>query len=89
MALILTSAERMVRLTHEDCPFRLGQRVSVNPASQYGGDWPGVYIVTGVRWDYQRGATGREINISIASEDEIVRRDGDTDGWSPDDLSPA
>jgi len=70
----------------EIVPFRLGSRVTVNPTAKYSSDWPGVYVVTGMHWDYQRG---RVVNIEIASDDDIQHRYGPTDGWSVEDLAPA
>jgi hypothetical protein len=83
----ITATERLHRLMMEVHPFRVGQRVRVSPSCQYAGDWREEYIITSIRWDYQRGA-GNGVNISIASEDEIVHRDGDTDGFRPQDLEP-
>lgn len=74
-----------MRLFHEVCPLKIGDTVSVSPNFIHAGDWRGRYIVTGMRWEYQRGA-GHDINISIASEEEICARDGDTDGFEPRDL---
>lgn len=79
-------AERFSRLFVEVCPFRVGHRVTITPTHKYASEWPGEYIITGIQWDYRNGS---DINISIASEDEIANRHGDTDGWAPDDLLPA
>ena len=66
------------------CEFRVGQRVQVTIDRS---DWPGLWIITGIRWEYQRGE--HKINIEIASEDEIQHGMGATDGWNPSDLAPA
>lgn len=68
------------------CPFRLGQRVRVNDKYIYHNEWHGVFVITGMRWEYQK-ANG-QINIEIASDDEIERGYGSTDGFSPNDLEP-
>jgi hypothetical protein len=78
----------MATLLHDICPFRIGSRVRVKDGHKYASEWPGNYAVTGIRWDYQRG-DGTALNISIASDLEIQARNGDTDGWSPDDLELA
>jgi hypothetical protein len=75
-----------LRLMIEECPFHVGQRVTVSPNCEYASDWPGQYVITGIRWKYQ--GEGR-IDISIASDDEITKRHGDTDGFRPHDLLPA
>jgi len=81
-------SSKFQRLMYEICPFRIGNRVRVSPTYKYSNEWPDTYIVTGVRWAYQKG-TGELIDISIASEEEIIERRSDTDGWRPDDLLPA
>ena len=81
-------AERFSRLFVQICPFRVGQRVTVSPACKYAPDWTEEYIITGIRWMYRDGE-GHGINISIASDDDIVNRWGDTDGFGPEDLLPA
>ncbi len=65
------------------CLFRVGNRVTINPASLVYGDWQGEFVITGIHWEYQRSGG---INITLASDSEIEHKDGDTDGWSPDDL---
>lgn len=70
--------------TIEDCPFKIGDRVVVSPSNRYAGEWIGEYIITGMRWEYQRGH-GDEINIAVASDPEIEGGHGDTDGWRPSD----
>lgn len=68
-------------------PFVLGQRVIVAPHHKYAAEWYGEYFVVGLTWDYRLG--GSEVNIAIATKQEISDRWGSTDGWSPDDLLPA
>jgi hypothetical protein len=80
--------EEFRRLFVEICPYRIGSRVKVSPTNQYAGEWPDTYVVVGIFWDYQKGA-GHDINIAIASDDDIIRRYGSTDGWTPSDLMPA
>lgn len=88
---VLDPIERNNRLFVEICPFRIGSRVRVRQCDSmpaWASDWAnGVFIVTGLRWEYQKGA-GDRLNISIASEDEIVNRLGDTDGFRVDHLEP-
>jgi hypothetical protein len=86
MSILSLEAERFLRLFIDVCPFKLGHRVTINPTNQYAADWPGVYIITRMQWDYRNDS---DINISIASEEEIANRHGDTDGWGPSDLLPA
>lgn len=69
-----------------NCPFHIGQRVTVAPAAKYADEWPGEYIVVGLSWDYQKRM---DVNVTIASARDIVKRYGSTDGWSIDDLLPA
>lgn len=80
----ISATERLQRLMHDVCPLKIGDLVKVSPKCRYAADWPGTYIVTGMRWEYQRRAGA--INLAIAAEDEIVRGDGETDGFSVDDL---
>jgi hypothetical protein len=70
-----------------NCPFVLGQRVTVSPRFTYAEDWPGEYLITGVTWNYQEG-NGQGINIWIAHPDDVKGRYGSTDGFSVDDLLP-
>jgi hypothetical protein len=70
-----------------NCPFHLGQRVTVSPTAKYASDWPGEYLVVGLSWHYQYGMG--EVDVTIASADDIANRDGSTDGWSIEDLLPA
>lgn len=70
-----------------NCPFSIGQRVTVAPSAKFAAEWPDEYAVVGIAWEYQDGR-GDQINISIASADDIKLRHGSTDGWSPDDLLP-
>ena len=78
----------MTKPTAPGCPFRIGSRVTIKPSNKYAADWRGNYAVVMVEWTYNKGA-GHGINIGIASDEEINRRSGWTDGWSPDDLLPA
>lgn len=73
------------RLMIEVVPFRVGHRVTVSPSCKCAADWPGEYVITAMRWRYQDGS---EIDFSIASDDEIVHRHGDTDGFRAADLLP-
>lgn len=73
---------------HEVCPFRIGSRVKIAPTNEYASEWPGSYAVVGIRWEYNRG-DGHGINIEIASDQDIGRRHGGTDGWCISDLLPA
>lgn len=68
-----------------DCPLRVGQRVTVT--GTFAGDWPGEYVITAIQWQYNIG-DGRGFDISIASDEEIQRHYGDTDGFSVAELIP-
>lgn len=78
----------MTILMHEICPYRIGSRVKINPACQFAESWPGSYAVVGIMWEYDRG-DGTGINIAIADDHTIARRNGSTDGWKVEDLLPA
>jgi hypothetical protein len=81
----MSRVSELLRMMIEVTPHRVGQRVTVSPSCQFASDWPGEYVITAARWEYQNG---HEVNFSIASDDEIVRRHGDTDGWRSADLVP-
>lgn len=66
-------------------PLRLGMMVRVLPRCKFASEWPGVYFVTGMQWDYQKGP---KVNVWIASKDDIQSGAGPTDGWDADDLAP-
>lgn len=83
----IPAPERLRRMMIEVCPFRLGHRVTVSPSFRYAADYPGEYVIVGLAWEYQHGA-GHDINVSIASDDDIIHRHGSTDGFSIDDLLP-
>ena len=70
----------------EICPWRIGQRVTVKSSHKYAEDFRGVWVITGLRWEYQRG--NGQINVEIACDDDIQRGCGATDGWSVDDFNP-
>lgn len=84
---VITGAIRLQRLMVDICPFRIGSLVTVKPEHEYAADWQGIFVVVGLTWDYQKG-DGSRINVWLASEDEIVYRNGPTDGWRVDDLLP-
>lgn len=84
----IAAAERLRRLMIQVCPFRVGHRVTVSPTFKYAADYPGEYVIVGIVWEYQHGAAGHDVNIWIASAEEIIRRDGSTDGFSVNDLIP-
>ena len=79
------TASRMEKHLMEISPFRLGSRVRVAPSFKYSGEWKSVYVVTGLRWEYQKGP---DINIEIAGDDDIERGCGATDGFRVADLEP-
>jgi hypothetical protein len=81
----LTKPEALMRQMIEVAPMRLGSRVKVAPSAQYAAEWPAEYVVVSMVWEYQDGS-GHDINIGIASDDEIIHRHGWTDGFSVDDL---
>jgi hypothetical protein len=63
---------------------QLGSRVRVRSDAQHAAEWPGEYVVVHMVWDYDAAAA--DVNIGIASDDEIKNRHGYTDGFSYDDL---
>lgn len=67
----------------EICPFNIGDLVTVSPSFRYAAEWPGRYIVTALRWEYQLMGG---INIAIASEADLGAGYGDADGFAPADL---
>lgn len=79
------SQSRFMRMFHEISPLKVGDRVTVSPNYIHAGEWQDTYLVVGIRWDYQRGR-GNDLDISIATEDEICSRYGCTDGFGPRDL---
>jgi len=68
------------------CTLRLGQRVTVAPTAKYANEWPGEYLIVGMALEYRDRPN--EINITIATPDDIAKRHGSTDGWGPSDLIP-
>jgi|KBSMisStandDraft_5_1062788.scaffolds.fasta_scaffold6421170_1 hypothetical protein len=79
--------DKVLRLMRDICPWKIGDTVVVKRSHQYADDFRGVWIITGMRWEYQRG--DGKINIEIASENEILHGHGATDCWSVDDFEPA
>lgn len=71
----------------DECEFRVGQPVHVIPtvAEQ---DPDELSYVTGIDWEYRR-ISYRGWNITIATEADIKRGHGATDGYRPEDLRPA
>ncbi|RZN07582.1 hypothetical protein CWO91_26655 [Bradyrhizobium genosp. SA-3] len=55
------------------------------PTAQHADEWRGEHVVVSTVWDSPDG-TGHDINVGIASDDEIKHRHGYTDGFSHDDL---
>jgi hypothetical protein len=64
---------------------QLGSRVRVRSDAQYAAEWPGEYVVVHMVWDFQ-DSPAPDVNIGIASDDDIKHRNGYTDGFSIDDL---
>lgn len=81
----MSVTSELQRLMIEVTPLRVGGRVMVSPTCEFAVDWPGEYVITAMRWRYQDGSG---IDFSIASDDDIVRRHGDTDGFRQSDLVP-
>ena len=66
------------------CSLKLGQQVTVNENSDYASDYRGeVWRVVGLALE----PSGR-INVAIA-QDGFTRWDDETDGFSPEELTPA
>lgn len=69
------------------CPLRLGQRVLVSPTYRHAADYRDtVYRITAMTHDYRRGAY--DVNIAIATDEEIAAQMGSTDGFASTDLIP-
>lgn len=63
--------------------FQVGQLVRIKQgegAAAWQADWKEVYVITGIRHEYQAG-DGTRINYSLATLDEMQHRLGDTDGF--------
>lgn len=70
----------------EQCQLRLGDRVTLHPDYVFLEDWPGEYVVVGIEYDATRRASGDIINVSIASDVDLIKGYGSTDGFWPDAL---
>lgn len=71
--------------------FQVGQYVRVKQdegAEPWQTDWRDIYVITGMRHEYQAG-DGTRINYSLATVDEINHKLGDTDGFYEKVLTPA
>lgn len=79
----ITKAEALRRLMIEVCPFRVGHRVRIRRD-----DWPGIFIIVGLQWDYRAGK-GHGINVTVASEEDIINRRRSADGFGLDEIEPA
>lgn len=77
-----------VRQAIDVCEIKLGSRVRVLPTAKYSSEWEGEYIVVSMTWRYQDAGPSvmNNIDIGIATEEDIERRYGYTDGFSLDDL---
>lgn len=82
----IEESERLRRQMIEVSPYRVGHRVTISPDYIYAGDWPGEYVIVSLTWEYNRG-DGHGINVGIASDDDIINRNGYTDGFKINDLS--
>lgn len=84
----MTKAEALMRQMIEVTPIQLGSRVRVRSEAQYAAEWPDEYVVVHMTWEYQDAGLNilTDVNIGIASDDEIKHRHGYTDGFSIDDL---
>jgi hypothetical protein len=82
----MTKPGAIVRQLIQD--IQLGCRVRVAETAQYAAEWPDEYVVVHMTWEYQDAGLDvlKEINIGIASDDEIKNRCGYTDGFSIEDL---
>lgn len=76
---------QLERLLRDPCPFTLGQRVKVRLTVPNASEWRGVFLITGLRWEYQKEGL---INVEIALEDDIKLGLGAVDGFSVYDLEP-
>ena len=47
--------DKVLRLMRDICPWKIGDTVVVKRSHQYADDFRGVWIITGMRWEYQRG----------------------------------
>lgn len=73
-------------MTTTECPLRLGQtvRVKLIDALDWCSDWRGTYVVVGLIHEYWRHEG--EVNVWLASTDEIEHGLGATDGFRAADL---
>lgn len=81
----MTKPEALMRQMIEVTPIRLGSRVRMAPGSGLEHEWTDEYVVVSMVWQYQDG-TGHEIDIGIATDEDIIRRYGWTDGFEVDDF---
>lgn len=70
----------------DEMPFKIGDRVTINSTCSYAKDFPGEWVIVGLRWEYKQ--IGGWINISIANDHEIERGYAETDGWTVTDFLP-
>jgi hypothetical protein len=81
----LTKPDALLRQIVAVSDIQLGSRVRVRSEAQYAAEWPGEYVVVHMVWDFQDNPAP-DVNIGIASDDEIKSRCGYTDGFAIDDL---
>ncbi len=67
----------------EACDLRVGDTVKFAPGSGWVSEWPGEYRVTGINWHYQGSD---ELDITIASDEEIRMKYGATSDFKTSDL---
>jgi hypothetical protein len=74
-----------------DGHFKVGDLVRVRQGDgqpNWASDWKETYFITGMTWEHQRG-DGMQMNIVLASPEEIGKRHGSTDGFTLSQLELA
>lgn len=81
----MTKPDALLRQIVAVSDIQLGSRVTVAPTAKFSGEWEGEYVVVHMTWDYQ-DSPDPEVNIGIASDEEIKHHYGYTDGFRLDEL---
>lgn len=69
------------QLREQALSIHVGDVVRLKPDAPYASDWPEPLLVIGISWDYQ---TSGELNIAVATQDQIECFEGAADGWRPE-----
>lgn len=70
------------------CEFPFGAKVVVKHTHKYSGDFPEVFVISGIEWHHSstrwRSVENDQANITLIPQSDL--KDGGTDGFTPDDL---